>query len=190
MRWFRKKQKAIIAGILSPDVLECYAVEHNALLSFNAYPLKHHEVTSRIINSQSIKKCLHSFIKEHSLTPRYITFALDQRLVSEQLLPEDKEECSLLCKKQLDQNHWYQASLTPEQRFSYQLFIQELAIPCMLITTTTYSLLSQYIPKATSIEQLKQNLDSWIQKSHSENKNEGIIKGLVALSQEVYEEKI
>ena len=190
MRWFRKKHKAVIAGILSPDTLECYAIHNNNISAFHSYPLSHHEVTTRIINSQSIKKYLHSFIKEHSLAPRYITFALDQRLVSEELLSEDNDECSLLCKKQLDQNNWYRASITPEQRFTYQLFIHSLTIPCLLITTTTYCLLSQYIPKVESSEQLKQNLDSWIQNSHSENKNEPIVKGLIALAQEIYEEKI
>lgn len=194
MKWFSRKRKAVIAGILSPNAFTCYGIRNNTIEASASYSLNRREVTSRIINSYSLKNYFHSFIGHHSLAPQYFVMAIDQSLVEEKILFEDTFRQETLCKTQLDQNHWYQAAITPEQRFTYQLFIYELKIHCLLITSTTHCLLSHYIPtSATSIKQLKQSLDSWIQKGHSESNQHGslqdyadqkIVKGLLALSQE------
>ncbi len=201
MKWFwQKKHLTNLACIISPTTLDCFAISNKKVIAFQSYPLMHHEVTSRIINSNYMSAYIEKFINDHALNPHYFTCALDSQLVTEYVIEHYQEDYPILCRKQINAQHWYSAHLTYEQRFTYQLFAHALKIPCLLITSTTYCLLSMHAIKTelSNIEQLSITLESYLQKSHSESKTNQSIpeytKQLVAqsltlLSQREYETK-
>ncbi len=200
MKWPWQKKDIALACILSPKSLDCFATNKKNVIAFQSYPLDHHEITTRIINSISLRKCINSFITEQKLNPSYFACALDSQLLVETINQCNEENSAALCCKQMNAHHWYAAHLTHEQRFTYQLFARSLNMSCMLITSTTYCLLSANTlqQEVTDTHNLTTTLESYLQTSHSESNThyslseytkQVIAQSLSMLSQGEYERK-
>lgn len=200
MKWPWQKKDTALACILSPKSLDCFATNKKNVIAFQSYPLDHHEITTRIINSTYLKKCINSFITEQKLNLSYFACALDSELLVETVNKHNEKNSPVLCCKQTSADHWYSAHLTHEQRFTYQLFARSLNMPCMLITSATYCLLSANTlqQEVTDTHNLTTTLESYLQTSHSgsnthyslpEYTKQVIAQSLSRLSQGEYEGK-